>query len=71
MKKLKFAWANVCWTLIGGVSLALLVFLTIRVASAGLVLDDYFSRWFFIPLTLLLWGLWFLLYTMIKRLRNR
>lgn|GEM_PF-6531113 len=66
MKPRSIKWFDVFCAIAGGVSLALLVLFTAVVVFAPVVLDDQFSRPPFVPLVLLLWLIWFLLYVLVK-----
>ncbi len=69
MKLRSIKWFNVFCAIAGGVSLSLLVLFTAVVVSAPIVLDDQFSRPPFVPLVLLLWLVWILLYVLVKPFR--
>ncbi|HLP20982.1 MAG TPA: hypothetical protein VK174_11805 [Chitinophagales bacterium] len=70
MKKLKYTWADVCWTLIALLSFLVLMLFTLRVVSAPIVLDDEYSKRFYIPIAILFWCTWIAFYKLIKYMRK-
>lgn len=62
---------DVIWFLIGVGSFLLLAFVTGAMAILSLLLGEGTEKLFFIPVAIVLWGIWAGLYMGIKHLRSR